>query len=118
MSKKGFPLYIGDIVEIEGPWWLKNVPSLSAVAVGEDGYPGRIAAPHPVAFAAPKRWLSERRDRDPAKRGRDRAQSAPVTALVADYLPMWRYDERLLQALPKHLRAFVDRSANGAALPS
>jgi hypothetical protein len=93
--------------EIEGLWWLKNVPTLHAIAVAEDGYPVKIAAPHPLAFAAHKRWLSMRDNRDPAKRRRDAAQSDLVIRLVNDYLPMWRYDEQLLHALPAELRRFL-----------
>jgi hypothetical protein len=93
--------------EIEGLWWLKNVPGFSAVAIGEDGYPVRIAAPHPLAYAAHKLWLSERLDRDMAKRRRDAAQGRTVCELVDRYLPMWRYDERQLQALPGQLRRLI-----------
>ncbi len=99
----------GDLAaaEIEGLWWLKNVPALSAIAIAEDGYPVRIAVPHPLAFAAHKKWLSMRDNRDPAKRRRDAAQSSLVIRLVNDYLPMWRYDEQVLHALPADLRGFV-----------
>jgi len=93
--------------EIEGLWWLKNVPTLDSVAVAEDGYPVRITAPHPMAFAAHKAWLSERPNRDIGKRRRDAAQSHLVRELVDDCLPTWRYDEQQLQAVPKQLRALV-----------
>lgn len=96
-----------EAAEIEGLWWLKNVPALSAIAVADDGYPVRIEAPHPLAYAAHKMWLSRRTDRDPAKKKRDAAQSLLIKQLVREYLPMWRYDEQLLQSLPKQLRQFV-----------
>jgi hypothetical protein len=98
--------------EIEGLWWLKNVPMLSSICVADDGLPVLVAAPHPVAFAAHKRWLSERPNREPAKRRRDRAQSDLVAQLVAEYLPMWRYNENVLQALPRQLRAVVEETLN------
>ncbi len=96
--------------EIEGLWWLKNVPAFGAVAVAEDGYPVRIEAPHPIAYAAHKMWLSGRPNREAGKRRRDAAQGQLVRELVHEYLPAWRYDEQLLQALPKQLRALVSRS--------
>jgi hypothetical protein len=96
-----------EAAEIEGLWWLKNVPTLSAVAIADDGYPVRIAAPHPMAFAAHKMWLSERPNREIGKRRRDAAQAQLVRELVQECLPSWRYDEQLLQAVPKQLRALV-----------
>jgi hypothetical protein len=53
-------------------------------------------------------WLSRRLDRDPGKKRRDAAQSDLVATLVREYLPMWRYNEQLLQALPLQLRVLVD----------
>jgi hypothetical protein len=99
----------GDLeaAEIEGLWWLKNAPALSTIAVAEDGYPVSMSVPHPLAFAAHKQWLSQRIDREPAKRRRDAAQSRIVVALVGEFLPMWRYDEKLLHALPRALHAFI-----------
>jgi hypothetical protein len=99
----------GDLeaVEIEGQWWLRNVPAMSVVAVADDGYPVQIVAPHPLAYAAHKMWLSQRIDRDPVKKRRDAEQGLLIERLVREYLPMWKYDEKLLQALPRQLRDFV-----------
>ena len=99
----------GDLeaAEIEGLWWLKNVPALSAVAVAEDGYPVRLEAPHPMAYAAHKMWLSGRPNREAGKRRRDAAQGRLVRDLVKECLPSWRYDEQQLLAVPKQLRALV-----------
>jgi hypothetical protein len=97
-----------EAAEIEGLWWLRNVPALSTVGVGDDGHPVPIVAPHPLAYSAHKMWLSRRLDRDPGKKRRDAAQSDLVATLVREYLPMWRYNEQLLQALPLQLRVLVD----------
>jgi hypothetical protein len=99
----------GDLeaVEIEGQWWLRNVPAMSVVAVADDGYPVQIVAPHPLAYAAHKMWLSRRIDRDPVKKRRDAEQGLLIERLVREYLPMWKYDDKLLQALPRQLRDFV-----------
>ena len=96
--------------EIEGLWWLKNVPTLSSVAVADDGYPVRIVAPHPLAFASHKMWLSERVDREPVKKRREAVQGLLIERLVRDYLPQWHYDDQVLQGVPKQLRAFVQKA--------
>lgn len=96
--------------EIEGLWWLKNVPTLSSVAIADDGYPVRIVAPHPLAFASHKMWLSKRINRDPVKKRRDAAQGLLIEGLVRNYLPQWHYDEQTLQGVPKQLRALVQKA--------
>jgi hypothetical protein len=96
-----------EAVEIEGQWWLRNVPAMTAIAVADDGYPVQMVVPHPLAYAAHKLWLSRRIDRDPVKKRRDAAQGLLIDRLVKEYLPMWKYDEKLLQALPAQLRGFV-----------
>lgn len=70
----------GDLVaaEIRSLVWLQSVPSVSALTIDERGYPARITAPHPLAFAAYKRWLSQAPGREPLKRGRDKAQGDAV----------------------------------------
>jgi hypothetical protein len=98
-----------EAAEIEGLWWITNVPSLTSVAVADDGYPVQIVAPHPLAYAAHKMWVSRRIEREAVKKRRDEAQSHLVERLVHEYLPQWRYDDKLLQALPKQLRALVGK---------
>ncbi|HYG49003.1 MAG TPA: nucleotidyltransferase domain-containing protein [Allosphingosinicella sp.] len=101
--------------EIEGLVWLQNSPQVEQVVVDERGFPLRIAAPDPRAFALHKLWLSERPDRDPLKRRRDSRQAAAVAAVVVRYLPQLRFEDEALQALPESLRARISELTGRAA---
>jgi hypothetical protein len=100
--------------EIEGLVWLQN-PQVENVVVDERGFPLRISAPDPRAFALHKLWLSERLDRDPLKRRRDARQAAAVSAAVLRYLPQLRFDDEALNALPQALRARTSELLGKAA---
>ena len=89
---------------VEGLRWLVSSPRTTTVAVGEDGYPVRLVVPDPRAFALHKLWVSERSNRDPAKRPRDVAQAHSVARLCRAYLGL-PFDGDDLKALPASLRA-------------
>ena len=91
-------------VEIEGLQWLVNSPKVEAVVIDERGYPLSCVSPDPRCFALHKRWLSERADRDPLKRVRDREQAVSVAQLVAAEMPHLRFDDPALGAMPRILR--------------
>ncbi|HEY0131281.1 MAG TPA: GSU2403 family nucleotidyltransferase fold protein, partial [Allosphingosinicella sp.] len=90
-------------------------PQVENVVVDERGFPLRISAPDPRAFALHKLWLSERLDRDPLKRRRDARQAAAVSAAVLRYLPQLRFDDEALNALPQALRARTSELLGKAA---
>lgn len=103
-------------VEIDGLAWLVNVPRHTTTIIDERGYPLDIVVPDPRAFALHKAWLAGRGDRDPAKRGRDAAQARLVADLVATRLPLLRFDDPALGALPQALRALAgDLAAHPAS---
>lgn len=83
-------------VEIGGLARLVNSPSFGQVAVGEDGYPLRMVTPGLRAWTVHKLWLSGRDDRDPAKRGRDRAQGMLAADLLRSRRPDLRFDDDTL----------------------
>lgn len=56
--------------------------TISEIVIDQDGLPLEIRAPDPRLFAAHKVWLSERPDRHPGKRDRDRSQSAAVADVL------------------------------------
>lgn len=86
--------------EIAGLVWLESAPSVTATVLDDAGYPARIVAPDPRAFACHKAWLADRPDRDAAKRRRDAAQAAAVARTVATYLPGLSFDDPALRAVP------------------
>ncbi len=98
-------------VAIEGLQWLMYAPKSEGVVIGEDGRPLRMWAPDPRAFALHKLWLSEREDRRPLSRRRDREQARVVAHLASHYMGM-RFDDEVLSALPAALR---DRAAEFVA---
>ncbi|MEJ8571750.1 nucleotidyltransferase domain-containing protein [Microbaculum marinum] len=95
-------------VEILGLVWQESAPSFSATAIDVRGFPVRIVAPDPRAFAVHKLWLSQRDDRNPGKRERDLAQAKAVAQLTAQYLRHLPFQPEALKNFPK---AIVDRAA-------
>ena len=109
MRPRELPIKIGNApdelnaVEIEGLSWLLSTPNFVSMAVGEDGYPVRMICPDPRAFAMHKLWLSERGDRSPGKRARDRSQAIAVANLATERLSMV-LDDPALASFPKSVR--------------
>lgn len=105
---------------IHGLHWLINAPRLDEVAMGEDGYPVRIVAPDPRAFALHKLWVSGLDGRDPLKRRRDSDQARAVAEITRTHLRLDFASEEL-SALPKELRALtatlVGEGAGGKGRP-
>ena len=88
-------------MQIEGLVWNENAPAFRAVTIDQSGYPLRIIAPDPRAFAVHKLWLSRRLDRDPLKKTRDAAQAKAVAILVARFLPHLPFRPEELRSFPK-----------------
>ncbi|MEA1969554.1 MAG: nucleotidyltransferase domain-containing protein, partial [Thermodesulfobacteriota bacterium] len=52
-------------IEVMNLSWLLSAPKFSQIVIGDDGYPARMVAPDPRAFALHKFWVSQQPDRDP-----------------------------------------------------
>jgi len=104
-------------VEITGLQWLENSPMVEVTVLDEKGFPAPLPVPDPRAFALHKLWLSERDDRDPLKKRRDRSQARALGALLIGYLPHLRFEDSALAALPEQLRALA-RSFEEPPVPS
>jgi hypothetical protein len=75
-------------VGIHGLAWLESAPRFEAVALDERGWPVRILAADPRAFAVHKYWLArEAEGRDPLKRRRDELQARAVALVCRRYFP-------------------------------
>lgn len=83
--------------------WLINAPKVEAVALDERGYPVRLVVIDPRVFALHKAWVSDRPDRDPVKRTRDRAQAVAAAVIAKRYLRL-EFDSPDVAALPATLR--------------
>jgi len=90
--------------EIDSQRWMVSSPRVSEVVIGNDGYPAKMIAPDPRAFALHKLWLSQQSDRDPVKKIRDRSQSFAVVEMVERYLPQYKFNEQQLRMFPKEVR--------------
>jgi hypothetical protein len=88
---------------IFGLGWLINSPRLEAVAVDERGYPVRLVAIDPRAFALHKAWVSRREDREPVKAVRDLEQAKAAASIATGYLQK-QFNSPELSALPNALR--------------
>ncbi|MBB6488455.1 GSU2403 family nucleotidyltransferase fold protein [Rhizobium lusitanum] len=86
---------------IVGLEWLENARQFEAIAIDEKGEPLRIVSPDPRVFAAHKLWVSQREDREPLKRQRDRAQAEAVAELTIMHFPHLPYAAAELSILPK-----------------
>jgi hypothetical protein len=93
---------------IFGLAWLVNSPRVEAAAIDERGYPVRIVAVDPRAFALHKLWLSSRPDREPIKTVRDREQAKVAAAIATRYLRR-SFDSPDLAALPNTLRELAPK---------
>jgi len=98
-------------VEIEGLVWLVNSPKIEVTVLDARGFPLTMSVPDPRCFALHKMWMSERNDRDPLKRRRDKDQAYLVSELIASHLPHLRFDDPALQALPLELRQLATKLA-------
>ncbi len=88
---------------IHGLNWLVNAPKFSAIALDEGGYPLRMEAVDPRAFALHKAWVSSLPEREPLKRNRDYDQAKAVAQVAERYLNL-SFDSEDLTALPMELR--------------
>ena len=106
---------------IQGLAWLINAPKTEAVVLDERGYPARLVVNDPRVFALHKAWVAERKDREPVKATRDKAQAETAAIIATRYLQM-SFDSPDLAALPRALRAVapalldtLEKKAGGTA---
>ncbi|MFP4586356.1 MAG: GSU2403 family nucleotidyltransferase fold protein [Desulfococcaceae bacterium] len=109
----------GDLVAAEIPnlQWLLASPKLEQTVIGGDGFPARMAAPDPRAFAIHKIWLGDQPSREPVKRRRDREQGRAVAVLAMGYLPDRPFKNDLLRMLPKSVVDAARRDVERDELP-
>ena len=92
-------------VETRNLAWLLSARKFHQMAIGQDGFPVPFVVPDPRLFALHKLWLAEQGDREPIKKGRDRAQGEAVLSLVLERLPHYPLDSQVLKGLPVAVRA-------------
>ncbi len=106
-----------EAAEIRNLQWLLAAPKFSQVLIGDDGYPARMAAPDPRAFALHKLWLAEQSDREAVKRQRDREQGIRVAEVVIRYLPDYPFRTSELRMFPKAVAQKASQQLSDAGMP-
>ncbi len=109
----------GDLeaAEISSLQWLLSSPKFSQVVIGDDGYPATMTCPDPRAFAFHKIWLSERNDRNPLKKTRDRHQGLTVAYLLARYMPQYKFAAEEMKMFPKDVFDLAGKEISEMDLP-
>lgn len=91
-------------VETRNLAWLLSAKKFRQTAVGQDGFPVPFVVPDPRLFALHKLWLAEQPEREPLKKGRDRAQGEAVLKLALERLPQYPLNPQILKGLPAAAR--------------
>ena len=98
-----------DAAEIEGLSWHESAPPFEAVCIDDRGHPLRIITTDPRIWAVHKLWLSERMDRQPIKRRRDKEQGLAALTLVREHMPHLPMEPAEVRMLPRHIAEKVLR---------
>ena len=91
---------------IFGLHWLLNAPRITVKCIAEDGHSVLIPTFDPRAFVLHKLWISMRKDRDPLKVPRDRAQAKVLGEITTKFLGL-SFNAEDLRALPRKLRELI-----------
>ena len=92
---------------------LMAAPKFSQVVIGRRGDPVTMVVPDPRALALHQLWLSQRQDREPAARERDRVQAAALAELILRYLPQYHFFSAELQLFPAEVARLAENLVEG-----
>jgi hypothetical protein len=97
---------------------LLAAPKFSQVVIGRRGDPVTMVVPDPRALALHRLRLSQRQDRDPAYRERDRVQAAALAELILRYLPQYYFFSSELQLFPPEVARLAENLVEGYEVPA
>ncbi len=92
---------------------LLAAPKFSQVVIGRRGDPVTMVVPDPRALALHMLWLSQRPDREPADKERDRVQAAALAELILRYLPQYYFFSAELQLFPAEVARLAENLVEG-----
>ena len=101
------PAESGDLAALMG------APKFFQVVISRRGDPVTMVVPDPRALALHKLWLSQRQDREPLKRTRDRCQAAALAELILRYLPQYHFFSAELQRFPAEVARLAENLVEG-----
>jgi len=87
----------------EQEWLLLGKPVEQVIGC-RDGTPARLVVPDPRWFALQKLWMSEKPERNPLKRPKDRKQGFALLNVVAEAMPQYPLDNEFVSELPEQLK--------------
>lgn len=105
----------------EQEWLLQGTP-VDQVVCGRDKTPARIVAPDPRWFAVHKLWMSEKPQRNPLKKPKDRNQGKALLKAIQQLMPHYPLDAGFCASLPPelapHFEAWMDEHGQRNSQPS
>lgn len=87
----------------EQEWLLLGKP-VDHIVGCRDGTPARLVVPDPRWFALHKLWMSEKPERNPLKRPKDRKQGTALLNAVSETMPQYPLNDDFQVELPEELR--------------
>ena len=92
----------------EQEWLLLGKP-VDQVVGCRDGSPARLVVPDPRWFALQKLWMSEKPERNPLKRPKDRKQGMALLNVVSEAMPQYPLDAAFEAEIPEELGPHYDK---------
>ncbi len=102
-------------VELNGNKWVSNTPVFKEIVISEDGFPVTFYVPDPRHFALNKLILSDKDDRNPAKKSRDYEQAIAVIKIVKEYMGL-EFDKKIMKNFPKKYKNKYSKIIKNTAL--
>ncbi len=94
--------------------WLLLGKAVDQVVGCRDGTPARIVAPDPRWFALHKLWMSEKENRNPLKRPKDRKQGIALLNVVKETMPQYPLNQAFVESIPEALIGYYNRWESGS----
>lgn len=89
----------------EQEWLLLGRP-LDEVLMDRKGLPCRLVVPDPRWMALHKLWLADKPERNPRKKGKDRAQGLALMKMIPTELPHYPLDDSFWRGVPPELQKY------------
>lgn len=105
-------------IPLEEQEWLLLGDPVEQLLYDTNNRPLRIVAPDPRYFALQKLWLTDKPQRDPLKKDKDRTQGELVLHLVHLKMPHYPLNDRFEESLPEPLKPYFEQWKQTLAAPS
>ena len=93
--------------------WLVLGKPVNQVVTSQRGIVARLVVPDPRYFALHKRWLADKPERNPRKKGKDRQQAEALWTAIKRSMPLYPIDDEFAEAIPAALTKTFEQLENG-----